>query len=59
MRWSLNWDTTRLMYKAHLDISLSYKNRSYLDQAIHIVRLEDMASSTFTGCLEEEHLMKP
>lgn len=45
------------MYKANLDISSLYKTLSYLDQAIHMVRLEDMASSTFTGYLEKEHLM--
>jgi hypothetical protein len=58
MRWPMNWDAIRLTYKPNFDISLSYKTRSYLDQAIHIVRLKDMASSIFTGCLEKEHLMK-
>jgi hypothetical protein len=58
MKWSLNWDTMRLMYKANLVISLLYEVYSYLDQVAYIARREGTARSNFTEGLEKEHSMK-
>jgi hypothetical protein len=58
MKWSLNWDTIRLTYKANLDISLLYEAHLYLDQVAYIARREGIARSNFTEGLEKEHSRK-
>lgn len=58
MRWSMNWDTIRLTYKANRDISLLYEVHLYLDQVAYIARREGIARSNFTEGLEKEHSMK-
>ena len=58
MRWSMNWDTIRLMYRANFEISLLHEAHSYLDQVAYIARREGIARSNFTEGLEKEHSIK-